>query len=204
MAEEKLTLPGIFEKFLKAMFGEDILDDPNFTETPKRMAAMYTAMIRPKDIIEEVSSSIMSKSFPSRYNGLIVLPQIRTVSFCPHHMLPVEYNLTIGYLPNDSKDKCSVVGASKPERMAHALASTPILQEEYTLMIAEKITESICPKGVGVVMQGFHSCMRVRGIKNPCSNMITSEMTGAFRENPRTQHELMELIKFGRQNGSLF
>lgn len=196
----------IFKAMLEEMFGTDIMADENFTETPLRMARMYATMFKPDDVIKEVADTILQKNFPSRYKGIVLLPDIRTVSFCPHHMLPVEYNITIAYLPApiEERNQCRLVGASKPERVARALAARPVLQEQYTLELAEAITEAICPLAVGIIMQGFHSCMRIRGIGNPCANMITSEMTGAFLDEPRLQNELMHLIKWGNGNKKPF
>jgi GTP cyclohydrolase IA len=197
------TVSGICENLLQHLFGSDILKDPNFMETPQRMAKMYEAMFDCQEDIDNIVSQILKKSFPSSYDGLIILPDIRTISFCPHHLLPVEYNVTIAYLPSidNTSGMYKVIGASKPERVSCALAKRPILQEEYTTAIADAIQETIHPKGVAIIIQGFHSCMRIRGVKNPCANMITSEMTGAFLENPRTQNELFELIKLGKNNG---
>lgn len=193
------------ENLLESLFGDKILTDPNFADTPKRMAAMFSTLFTNPDLIEAQVLSYLDKSFPSSYGGMIILPEIKTVSFCPHHMLPVEYNLTIAYIPanKSSCDGRRVLGASKPERVAVKMAQRPILQEDYTMNLATVITKSIHPLGVGVIMQGFHSCMRLRGIKNPCANMITSEMTGAFFENDRTRQELFALIEWGKTNESM-
>jgi len=187
------SLNDICGMLLKKLFGDEILDDPNFTETPRRMANMYLDMFKPKDVICEIADSIMSKSFPSDYRGMVLLPDISTVSFCPHHMLPVEYKIVIGYIPQQGL-RSKLVGASKPERLACTLAKTPILQETYTRDIALWIQRAIDPLGVAVIIKGNHSCMRIRGVKNPCSSMRTSEMFGAFKENPRTQAELFSLL----------
>lgn len=208
MSNAKLT--EICESLLVELFGDGILKDPNFTETPQRMAKMYREMFSPCDLIDKIAKSIMDKSFPSTYRGMVILPNISTVSFCPHHMLPVEYTIIIGYIPNASNNEygdfslffeqdfrlleTKLIGASKPERLACTLAKHPILQETYNRLIVQYIQESINPLGIAVIVKGQHSCMRIRGIKNACSNMITSEMTGAFKENHRTQAELFSLI----------
>ena len=193
------AISSICGELLQALFGKDILEDPNFKDTPIRMENMFNSMFNTEDKINALIQVATCKSFPSRYDGLVILPKIKTVSFCPHHMLPVEYNITIAYLPSiASGNNCVLLGASKPERVAVALAKRPILQEEYTLNIAEALMNAIQPKGVAVIAQGFHSCMRIRGIKNPCASMVTSIMKGAFLDNPRTQNELFELIKINK------
>ena len=39
-----------------------------------------------------------------------------------------------------------------------------------------------------------HQCMTTRGVHKPESSTITSTMLGAFRENPDTRAEFMNLI----------
>ena len=186
-----MTLNTICGELLKELFGDDILEDDNFKDTPKRMAVMYTSMFKPTELIDEMVGAVMSKSFPTEYDGIVMLPNIESISFCPHHMLPVTYTITIAYIPGKEH---TVIGASKPERIARLWGKHPYLQETFTKKIADTISSSIHPSGLAVVVKGRHSCMRIRGVNNPCAEMITSEMFGAFKENPETRAEFHALL----------
>ena len=68
------------------------------------------------------------------------------------------------------------------------------LQEQLTHQIAQSITEFLNPKGVGVVIEGEHMCMRMRGVQKQNASMQTSSMTGVFRKEEKTREEFLNLI----------
>ncbi len=53
----------------------------------------------------------------------------------------------------------------------------------------------IDPLGVAVVMEATHLCMAMRGVEKQNSVTVTSSMLGVFREDARTRHEFLELIR---------
>jgi hypothetical protein len=44
-------------------------------------------------------------------------------------------------------------------------------------------------------MEATHLCMAMRGVEKQNSVTITSAMLGVFREDARTRHEFLELIR---------
>lgn len=112
---------------------------------------------------------------------------------CPHHLLPVTYNISVGYIPNEKSG--FVIGASKLPRLVEALAAQAIIQEELTTTIADQIQAHLKPTGVALVVSGQHLCMQARGIRQRGSSFETSDMRGAFRENESTRNEFFELLK---------
>ena len=58
------------------------------------------------------------------YDELIVLSNVRVVSFCEHHMLPVVGKAHVGYLPRDR-----VVGISKLARVVQGFSRRLQIQE---------------------------------------------------------------------------
>ena len=69
------------------------------------------------------------------------------------------------------------------------------VQERLTTQIAEALEEALQPKGVAVVMEGAHMCMRMRGVEKQESSMVTSHVMGAFRTDRATRAEFMALVK---------
>jgi len=123
------------------------------------------------------------------YDEMIVLRDIGFESHCEHHMAPIIGKVHVGYLP-DRK----VVGISKLARVVEAFSKRLQVQESMTAQIAHCIQDVLKPKGVGVVIEGVHHCMTTRGIHKLGVAMITSQLLGDFRSDPRTRAEFLNII----------
>ena len=178
---------------LDAIYGEWWREDSNFKGTPGRMMRSYREILGSEDPNSRTNqiSKCFKSTFPSEHNSIIFAPNIKTHSMCPHHMLPVSYTMTIAYLP---KEKGTVLGASKLERVARILSARAVLQEDLTVQIARTINEYLVPEGVAVVTSGVHDCMRCRGIKSQ-GTFELSHMIGAFKDNPETRSEFFSLMQ---------
>jgi len=181
------------ENLLTAIYGTTWGIDPNFVGTPERVSRSYGEILKYEDpeIRNQEIKKCFQSTFPSKNTSkMIFAPNIIAHSMCPHHMLPVSYNLTVAYIPsNDGK----VVGASKLERVSRILAARAILQEDLTDEISDIINKELKPLGVAVVASGIHDCMRVRGVKSIGSFEVSS-MTGSFKENESTRSEFFSLM----------
>jgi GTP cyclohydrolase I len=71
------------------------------------------------------------------------------------------------------------------------------VQERMTRQIADLIRDLLHPQGVGVVVEGLHLCMMMRGVQKHNARMTTSAMHGAFRANLATRQEFLENIGRG-------
>ena len=166
-------------------------DDPEregLIETPKRVVKAYEEFFEgyKMDPIE-----ILSKTFEEveGYDEMVIVKDIRVESHCEHHIVPILGKAHVGYLPNKR-----IVGISKLARVVDIFGKRLQTQEVMTAQIANVINEVLEPKGVAVVMNAKHQCMTTRGVHKPESSTITSTMLGAFRENPDTRAEFMNLI----------
>jgi GTP cyclohydrolase I len=164
-------------------------DREGLLETPKRVAKAYRELFAgyeadPRNYLERTFEEV------GGYDELIVLRDIRVVSFCEHHMLPFLGKAHVGYLPSDR-----VVGISKLARVVNGFARRLQIQEKLTAEIAEAIQDILRPKGVGVVIVSEHSCMTMRGVNTPGSRLTTSRLTGVLRDDPRTRQEFLELVR---------
>lgn len=167
------------------------LADPNFRGTPQRMVKAYQELCR--GILPEAQKEIrtaLSTTFPTKYKGMVILEPIRVVSLCAHHLLPVNYEILFGYIPNDL-----TLGFSKIIRVISLIGARPILQEDFTQEIIETFNAVLDPKGIMVIVRGRHSCMFLRGEKSENIN-ITSAVRGMFKDEQRTRDEFLSLAKF--------
>jgi GTP cyclohydrolase I len=168
------------------------LDDANFKDTPKRMARAYYEIFEGVQDTDEKVANILSTSFPSDgHNDMVLDTNIIAFSMCPHHLLPVEYRVAIAYIPDPEGH---VLGLSKLSRLAILLAKQPALQEDYTQQIV-KALEKIHPQGVAVMVEGRHMCMRMRGVRSPEASVVTSAVSGCFKENSATKMEFLSAVK---------
>jgi GTP cyclohydrolase IA len=127
------------------------------------------------------------------YDEMIVLRDIDFESHCEHHMAPIVGKVHVGYLPDRA-----VVGISKLARVVETFARRLQVQESMTAQIAHCIQDVLKPKGVGVVVEGVHQCMTTRGVRKRGVSMVTSQLLGHFRSDPRTRNEFLNMI--GRSN----
>ena len=123
------------------------------------------------------------------YDEMVVLRDITFESHCEHHIAPILGKVQVGYLP-DRK----VVGISKLARVVETFAKRLQVQETMTAQIANCINDVLKPKGVGVVVEGMHHCMTTRGIHKSGVAMMTSQLLGDFRSDPRTRAEFLNII----------
>ena len=167
-------------------------DDPDregLLDTPARVARSYKELFEgyesdPREYLERTFEEV------GGYNQLVVLKDIRFVSFCEHHMLPVVGVAHVGYLPTDR-----VVGISKLARVVRGYARRLQIQEKMTAEIATAIEEVLRPQGVGVVIEAEHSCMTLRGVNVPGARLTTSSLLGVVRDDPRTREEFLRLAR---------
>ncbi len=126
------------------------------------------------------------------YDEMIVLRDIPFESHCEHHMAAIIGHAHVGYVPTNK-----VVGISKLARVVEAYARRFQVQEKLTAQIANCVHEVLQPRGVGVVINASHQCMTTRGIHKTGVSMITSQLLGSIRKDPRTRAEFLDIIGAG-------
>jgi len=166
-------------------------DDPareGLHDTPARVCRAYEAYGAGYGADPE---EILSRTFSETegYDEMVVLRDIRLESHCEHHLAPIIGKVHVAYLP-----RSRVVGISKLARVVDAYAKRLQIQEKLTAQIASAIENSLKPRGVAVVIEAIHHCMTTRGVHKPGTSMVTSKMTGAFRDDPSTRREFLSLI----------
>lgn len=166
-------------------------EDQNFKDTPARVTRAYEEIFEGgKDTDKQIDKILETAKFPGEgYNEMIICKGIKTFSMCPHHLLPVECIIDIGYIPGEQG---KVLGLSKVPRIAQVLSKRPVLQEALTKDIGEAMNR-VDPKGVAVRVRCVHFCMKMRGVKTD-GEVITSFVSGAFMDEEATREEFIKLI----------
>jgi GTP cyclohydrolase I len=164
-------------------FGEDI-DREGLRDTPKRVARMYDELLAgyrvdPYKLINEAL-------FDVDYCDMVVIKDIDYFSLCEHHLLPFMGRAHVAYIPSEK-----VIGLSKIPRIVDLFSRRLQVQERMTRQIADFIEEVLNPQGVGVVVEGWHLCAAMRGVKKANATMTTSALCGTFNENPKTRQEFL-------------
>jgi len=121
-------------------------------------------------------------------SGMVLSKDIEFFSLCEHHLLPFHGKVHIGYIPNGK-----VVGVSKLSRLVEVYSKRLQLQERMTKQIADALNDRLTPRGVIVVVEAEHLCMKMRGAKSG-STIVTSEIRGQF-EDSRSRQEFFDLLK---------
>lgn len=167
--------------------GDDIARE-GLQDTPGRVVRAYEEWFAG---YEDDPIEYLQRTFEEveGYDEMVLLKNIRVESFCEHHMAPIIGKAHIGYLPS-----ARVVGISKLARVVETYARRFQVQEKMTAQIAHCIQDVLQPRGVAVVIEAAHQCMTTRGVHKPGVTMVTSQMLGAFRNDPMTRREFLTII----------
>src|SRR3954451_14410166 len=165
--------------------GEDP-DREGLRETPDRVARMYAEGFQG---VNQDRKLHLKKLITQKYDEMVIIRDIRFVSYCEHHLLPVIGKAHVAYIPNGK-----AIGLSKIPRVVYVLARRPQMQERLTEELADLLMRELDAKGVAVVIEASHSCMTIRGVNKPDSLFVTSAMRGGFKERLATRSEVMSLI----------
>ena len=173
-------------------------DDPardGLKETPARVTRAYEEFFKGYNDDPE---AILAKTFEEieGYDEMVVLRGIRFESHCEHHMAPIIGRAWVAYIP-----KGRVVGISKLARVVDAYAKRLQIQEKMTAQIANTIQKVLEPDGVGVIIKAEHHCMTTRGVHKHGTDMVTSRMLGAFRDNGLTRQEFLAMATEDVEHG---
>ncbi len=167
--------------------GEDP-DRDGLKETPARVTKAFQEWFVGYETDPE---ALLTKTFEEieGYDEMIVLRAIPFESHCEHHMAPIIGKAWVGYIPTGR-----VVGISKLARVVDAYAKRLQIQEKMTSQIANTLQKVLKPQGVAVVIKATHHCMSTRGVHKHGTDLVTSRMLGAFRNNPMTRQEFMAMV----------
>jgi GTP cyclohydrolase IA len=154
--------------------------------TPERIADMYEEIFAGYE-----SDSELSVQF-SEDADTVVVRDIKFYSMCEHHMLPFFGKVSIAYSPNGR-----VFGVSKLVRLVEKYAKRLQIQERMTKEIADELF-SQGVKGVAVLSDAEHLCMKMRGVRNEAT-MTSSAFRGVY-ERRENREDIVAMIRNHKQN----
>lgn len=120
---------------------------------------------------------------------MVILKNIEMYSNCEHHMQPFFGKAHVAYIP-----KGKVIGVSKLARIVDIFSRRLQIQERLTQEITKALDDHLQPMGSACVIEARHLCMCARGVQKQHSTMVTSSLTGVFREGPVRQ-EFLSMLK---------
>lgn len=166
-------------------------EDPKregLVKTPERVAKTWDFLS--SGYQADLDAVVNNALFTVDYSEMVIVKDIDFYSVCEHHLLPFFGKCHVAYLPRKK-----VIGLSKIPRLVEMFSRRLQVQERLTNQIAETLSEILDPLGVGVVVEGTHLCMLMRGVEKQNSFAVTSAMLGGFRDDARTRMEFLDLLK---------
>ena len=170
----------------------EIGEDPTregLCNTPERIVSAYKEIFSGYD-----SNSELSVQF-SEDSESVVIRDIQFYSMCEHHMLPFFGKIQLAYSPNGR-----VFGISKLVRLVEKYSRRLQIQERMTKNIADELFSNEV-KGVAVIAQAEHLCMKMRGVRNN-ANVTTAAFRGIF-EKKEEKENIIQIIKNPSKSSTL-
>jgi len=159
----------------------EVGEDPTREGLRERIANMYKEIFGGYD-----SDSELAVQF-SEDSDVVIARDIQFYSMCEHHMLPFFGKIHIAYSPNGR-----VFGISKLVRLVEKYSKRLQIQERLTKNIADELF-SQGVKGVVVLADAEHLCMKMRGVRNNAT-LSSSAFRGVY-ENKEEKQGILALIK---------
>ena len=164
-------------------------DREGLKETPRRVANMYEEIFRGYDKAKKPKITIFNNDADGIKYDEMIFDKGYFFSMCEHHMVPFFGEYYFAYIP-DKK----IVGISKIARIVDYYSAKLQVQERLTNEIVDELEKALQPKGIALIMKARHLCREMRGVKKVNSEVVTSVMRGAFKDNIQTRNEFLELI----------
>jgi GTP cyclohydrolase I len=164
-------------------------DREGIRETPRRVVKAFEDYFSGYN---EKAADILSKTFGETggYDGPVLVRNITVESRCEHHLAPFIGKAHVAYIPNGR-----IVGLSKIARLVDLYARRMQTQERLTTEIVTALEKYLKPKGVAVLIDTEHFCMKVRGIRENDTSTVTTAFTGAYKKDDDLREEFLMQVK---------
>lgn len=185
-AEKEAVIAGHMEQILLTM-GFDLNND-SVENTPRRVAQMW---------VSEVMSGLNYDTFPKimcfenkfKSAGMVVEKDVQSMSLCSHHLVTIDGNATVAYIPKDK-----VIGLSKINRVVEFFSRRPQEAERLTLQIYYALQYILETDDIAVYLNGVHYCVKARGVGDANSSTSTVKLGGLFHDDAQVRAEFYGIV----------
>ncbi|MBQ7941969.1 MAG: GTP cyclohydrolase I FolE [Muribaculaceae bacterium] len=183
--KERIDAIATHYRAILELLGEDTGRE-GLKRTPFRAAKALVEVTQGYE--QNPSDLIRSAMFDYSGRSMVIVKDIEFYSLCEHHILPFFGKVSVGYMPEGK-----IVGLSKIARVVNALAKRLQVQERLTSELCEVLTATLGAKGVIVLCEAGHLCMKMRGVEKQDSMTSTLEYSGVF-DDEKLRSEFMEML----------
>jgi GTP cyclohydrolase IA len=194
MTESKLSqarkhLEAAFKEFYELREIKEITADEHTLNTPHRTVQGLMEMFCGvwQDPVNMLNALFDNKNHV--FDEMVNMNDVAFVSMCSHHTMPFFGKAHFSYLPNEK-----IVGASKIPRLIECYAQRPQIQEQLAVSIVDTFSEVVKPFGCGIVIEAYHFCVCVRGVKQKSGYLRTAALRGSYKTNEETRKEFLNSI----------
>ena len=165
------------------------MENDSLRGTPRRIAKMF---------LYEIFSGLDYANFPdimtipnvSNYDEMVLQKNVDVKSMCEHHFVAIDGHAVVGYIPKEL-----VIGLSKINRIVNFFSRRPQVQERLTEQIHAALCLILETQDVAVLIKASHLCVKHRGVQDSNASMVTSKLSGSFKEDASTRSEFMNLAR---------
>jgi len=163
-------------------------DREGLLETPQRVVRSFEEYFSGYHLN---AAEVLSKTFTEvgGYEGPVLLKGLALESRCEHHLAPFIGHVHIAYVPNGK-----VVGLSKLARLVNVYAARMQTQERLTSEISDALNKYLKPKGVAIMIEAEHFCMKVRGVHEDHALTVTTRFLGVYK-NDDIREEFLRAVR---------
>lgn len=164
-------------------------DREGVKETPRRVVKAFEEYFSGYNLKAE---TILAKTFSESggYDGPVMVRDIELESRCEHHLAPFIGKAHVAYIPQGK-----IVGLSKIARLVDMYAQRMQTQERLTAEIATALHKHLKPKGVAVMIEAEHFCMKVRGVRKDHAFTVTTHFLGDYRRDDDLREEFLAQLR---------
>lgn len=162
---------------------------PGVLETPRRVVKAFEEYFAGYG---QTPEQILSRTFTETggYDCPVMVKNIEMESRCEHHLAPFIGHAHVAYIPNGK-----ILGISKLARLVDIYARRMQTQERLTIEIANALQEHLKPKGIAVMIEAEHFCMKVRGVRKDHAMTVTSKFLGAYKKDASLREGFFTHVK---------
>ena len=170
--------------FLRAL-GLPVDTDPELCGTPERASRAWREELL--DGYQRTAAEVLAEALPSSERSMVVLAHVTFASMCPHHLLPSAGRATLGYLPGGR-----IVGLGALVQLIECFAPRRVLQETLGRQVAEALVEHLGARAAGVVLEGRHACLSLRGERQSEGVVVTQSFAGLWADDMTARREFLD------------